>query len=105
MNHKFQISLIESILSMHDMSSDIDKIQNFLESQIKKMPDFMKAGILFIGFSFNVLTIFVKFKFFTNLELSSKIHSILIFKSLPFFKIFFRFFESIIILKALELKC
>ena len=36
MNQKFQISLIESILSMHDMSSDIDKIQNFLESQIKK---------------------------------------------------------------------
>lgn len=105
MNQKLQISLIESILSMHDMSSDIDKIQNFLDSQIKKMPDFMRTGILFIGHAFNLLTIFIKFRLFINLELRGKIQSITIFKSLPLFKIFFRFFESIIILKAIELKC
>jgi hypothetical protein len=105
MKQKLQTSLIETILGMHDLSSDIYKIQNSLELQIEKMPDYMRAGILLLAYSFNVLAIFVKFRFFTSLKLSQKIHTISIFKKLPFFKIFFRLFESIIILKALELKC
>lgn len=105
MNQKFNLSLIESILQIHGMTEDKYKIKFFLDSQIEKMPDFMRAGIFLIACIFNILTIFLRFRVFSSLGLKDRAYAISFFKPLPLFKIFFRFYESIILLKALELKC
>tara|TARA_B100001057_G_scaffold474264_1_gene539594 strand:- start:61 stop:378 length:318 start_codon:yes stop_codon:yes gene_type:complete len=103
MQKKFQIALIETILKYNDISADAKLVQIYLCSQINKMPDYMKLPIYIIGVMLNVYSVVTSLKIFSKLDIKKRIQISIILRQLPIFKIFFRFFESITILKGLEI--
>tara|TARA_B100001093_G_C26839025_1_gene1019672 strand:- start:1819 stop:2136 length:318 start_codon:yes stop_codon:yes gene_type:complete len=103
MQKKFQVSLIETILNYRNISADTKIVYMYLNSQIKKMPDYMMIPIYVIGFFVNIVSIITTLKRFSKLDIKKRIQLSLILRNLPIFKIFYRFYESITILKGLEI--
>tara|TARA_B110000879_G_C11169564_1_gene512889 strand:- start:2545 stop:2871 length:327 start_codon:yes stop_codon:yes gene_type:complete len=106
MNIKLINSLSSSLLLLNKLElTNAKEISHFVDSQIKKMPDFFRAAFFIISFFFEILIILSSFKRFSNLSDKKKIRLLKIIKQkkIPVFSLYVRFFESNCLVKYYEL--
>jgi hypothetical protein len=104
LNNKITLSITESILSLNEIDVPVKKVENFVIQQISQLPDYIKLGVKIFNTIFCLYTFIFSLRHPINSSLQTRIF---FFKTIrdykiPIFTSFFRFYQSLIILKALE---
>jgi hypothetical protein len=82
-----------------------NKVSDFINSQISKMPDYFRFAVKLISLLFEIIIFLRFFKRFQKLKSNNKIKSILFIKKykIPVLSLFIRLFESNTLVKYYEL--
>lgn len=104
MQNKTVLSIIETILVLNAINVPAGRVEGFVLYQINQLPDFIKMAVRIFNYIFFFYSIIFLFCYPINASINSRIF---FFKAIrdhkiPIFISFFRFYQSLIILRALE---
>jgi len=106
MNSKLAYSLTYTLILYNNLEiKNIDKVSNFINSQIIKMPDYFFFGVKILSILFETIVLVFFFKRFYNLSNSKKIKIISFIKknNIPIISLYVRLCESNALVKYYEL--
>tara|TARA_Y100000768_G_scaffold43326_1_gene28345 strand:- start:5244 stop:5564 length:321 start_codon:yes stop_codon:yes gene_type:complete len=104
MNKIFIREIVEAIYDINSIQGETNDVENFVNSQISKSPDFMSFGVKFLSWAFNHSFLFLYLKSYENLQRKKQSEILIHIKKnkTPIFSIVLRFYESLVVLRAVE---
>ncbi len=106
MNKNLILSLTKSLMLINNLELNHgNKVSDFVNSQISKMPDYFRFSVKLISLLFEIIIFLRFFQRFYKLKSNNKINSILFIKKhkIPILSLFIRLFESNALVKYYEL--
>lgn len=106
MNKSLILSLTKSLMLINNLElNHVNKVCDFINSQISKMPDYFRFSVKLISLLFEIIIFLIFFKRFQKLKSHNKIKSILFIKKhkIPVISLFIRLLESNALVKYYEL--
>jgi len=106
MNKSLILSLTKSLMLINNLELNHgNKVCDFINSQISKMPDYFRFSVKLISLLFEIIIFLIFFKRFHKLKSHNKIKSILFIKKykIPVLSLFIRLLESNALVKYYEL--
>lgn len=98
-------SFVSAIQTLHELDSEKKEVILFLDNQIENLPDYIQIVFIFATYFFDKVFIFFYFKSFQKLSLAKRVKIVAFIKKkriLPF-SLIIRFYETMIILKSVEI--